>query len=208
MTFEIWLAYSLTVFIFLVSPGPSHIFMLGTSLSSGFGRSWVAGVGDLTGHIWQTAAAAVGLVSFIYVFAEMFIIIKWAGVVFLIYLGISQFRKKGLPSAEGIGGKQGPASFFWRGFLMSSSNPKAVIFFAALFPQFVNTSLPTTNQFIILGATYIFIDGCFLIFYGFFASWISNKFEHHIEKYLNRISGSLLIASAILLGLKDIQDVK
>ena len=94
MTLENWTTYVITVFIFLLSPGPSHIFMLSTSLSHGFGRSWASGAGDLTGHVWQITAAAIGLVSFMYAFQNFFVIIKWSGVVFLIYLGISQFRKK------------------------------------------------------------------------------------------------------------------
>jgi threonine/homoserine/homoserine lactone efflux protein len=85
---------------------------------------------------------------------------------------------------------------------------KAVVFFAALFPQFINTSEPTAHQFAILGLTYIVIDGCFLMFYGHFADWLSSRFEKHIDKYLNKISGSLLVGSAILLGLKDIKDVR
>lgn len=208
MSLEIWLAYCATVFIFLVSPGPSHLFMLSTSLSNGFKRSWATGAGDLTGHIWQITAASIGLVSFIYAFAEMFIVIKWAGVAFLIYLGISQFRKKGL-RAGGSGQKdRGLSSFFWQGFVTSSANPKAVVFFAALFPQFVDPSAHATRQFVILGITYMAIDGCFLMFYGLFADWISKKFESHIERYLNKVSGALLILSAILLGLRDIQEVK
>ncbi len=208
MNIETWLAYCTTVFIFLVSPGPSHLFMLGTSLSSGFKRSWASGAGDLTGHVWQITVASVGLVSFLYAFAEMFIVIKWAGVVFLIYLGISQFRKKDQKASVSGQPGQGVFPFFWRGFLTSSANPKAVVFFAALFPQFVNTNEPTMHQFIILGLTYIFIDGCFLTFYGLFADWISSRFERHIDRHLNRISGTLLIGSAILLGLRDIQEVK
>ena len=89
---------------------------------------------------------------------------------------------------------------------MSSSNPKAVVFFAALFPQFINTAEPTTIQFVVLGATYMAIDGCFLIFYGCFAEWCVSRFEKHIDKYLNKLSGVLLIGSAIMLGLKEIKE--
>ena len=94
MTLENWIAYCVTVFIFLVSPGPSHLFMLSKSLSHGFGKSWATGAGDLTAHLWQIGIASIGLVSFIYTFQNFFIIIKWAGVIFLIYLGIKQFSKK------------------------------------------------------------------------------------------------------------------
>ena len=206
MTLENWIAYIITVFIFLVSPGPSHLFMLSKSLSHGFDKSWATGAGDLTAHLWQIGVASIGLVSFIYAFRHFFIIIKWAGVLFLIYLGIKQFRKKSPFTEYAKESATRKKTLFLQGFLMSSSNPKAVVFFAALFPQFVNTSEPTVIQFAILGTTYIIIDGCFLIFYGHFADWCKTRFEKHIDKYLNRFSGSLLIGTAVLLGLKDIKD--
>jgi threonine/homoserine/homoserine lactone efflux protein len=207
MTWDSWIAYVATVFIFLLSPGPSHLFMLSTSLSNGFNKSWATGIGDLTAHIWQIAVASIGLVSFIYAFQNFFIIIKWVGVAFLIYIGIGQFRKKHLQAQSIRDNGISRLVLFGRGFVTSSANPKAVVFFAALFPQFVNPSEPTAHQFAILGLTYIIIDGCFLIFYGYFADWLANRFDKHLDKYLNKISGSLLISSAILLGLKDIKDV-
>ncbi len=208
MTLESWITYVATVFIFLVSPGPSHLFMLSTSLSHGFNKSWATGAGDLSSHLWQISLASIGLVSFIYAFQNLFVIIKWAGVAFLIYLGIVQFKKKSTSITRSKGNGQNLMSFFWKGFVTSSANPKAVVFFAALFPQFINTSEPTAHQFAILGLTYMIVDGCFLMFYGYFADWLSNRFEKHIDKYLNKISGSLLVVSAILLGLKDIKDVR
>jgi threonine/homoserine/homoserine lactone efflux protein len=182
--------------------------MLSTSLSHGFNKSWATGAGDLSAHLWQITIASMGLVSFIYAFQNIFVIIKWAGVAFIIYLGIVQFRKKSTLINSSKGSGQSLMYLFWRGFVTSSANPKAVVFFAALFPQFINTSEPAGRQFAILGLTYIIVDGCFLIFYGYFADWLSNQFEKHIDKYLNRISGSLLVGSAILLGLKDIKDIR
>ena len=206
MPLETWIAYIATVFIFLVSPGPSHFFMLSKSLSHGFDKSWATGAGDLTAHLWQTGVASIGLVSFIYAFQNFFTIIKWTGVLFLIYLGIKQFRKKS-PFTEYANGKViSRKRLFWQGFLMSSSNPKAVVFFAALFPQFIDTSKPTAIQFALLGLTYIVIDGCFLSFYGYFADWCVARFKKHLDKYLHKFSGSLLIGSAVMLGFKDIND--
>lgn len=208
MQIEFWFTYVATVFFFLLSPGPSHLFMLSTSASHGFGKSWVTGVGDLSAHLWQITLAATGLVGFIYTFQEVFIVIKWAGVAYLIYIGIRQFTKKShvveFKEETGISTKV----LFWRGFAMSSSNPKAVVFFAALFPQFIDPLKPTTIQFAILGLTYIAIDGCFLMFYGYFADWLATRFEKQAGKYLNKISGCLLICSAVLLGLKDVKDVQ
>jgi threonine/homoserine/homoserine lactone efflux protein len=180
--------------------------MLSTSLSHGFGKSWATGAGDLSAHVWQIAVASIGLVSVIYAFQELFIVIKWAGVAFLIYLGVNQFRKKSASVNDSRWNSQSRVTLFWKGFITSSANPKAVVFFAALFPQFINPSIPTAKQFLILGLTYIVIDGCFLMVYGYTSNWLLNRFEKHIDRYLNRISGSLLICSALLLGLKDIQE--
>jgi len=182
--------------------------MLSTTLSHGFKKSWATGAGDLSAHLWQIAGASLGLVSLIYAFQNLFVIAKWAGVAFLIYLGIVQFKKKGTSIDRSKGNEHSIVSLYWRGFLASSANPKAVIFFAALFPQFINTAKPTTHQFAILGLTYIVIDAFFLMFYGYSADWLSNRLERHIDKYLNRISGLLLVVSALLLGLKDIRDVR
>lgn len=205
MSQETWFLYVTTVFFFLLSPGPSHIYMLSTSLSYGFKKSIATGAGDLSAHVWQTVVASVGLVSLIYTFQELFIVIKWMGVAFLIYLAIKQLRKKDYSSQSKNISNITAKKLYLNGFLMSSSNPKAVIFFAALFPLFVDTTAPTGNQFFILGLTYIVIDGLFLLFYGYFASWCNNKFGNHIDRYLNKISGGLLFVSALLLALKDMK---
>jgi len=204
MTLNVLLSYAATVFVFLVSPGPSHIFMLSTSLSHGFDRSWPAAVGDLTGHVWQIAVAAIGLAGLMYAFQEFFLAVKWAGVGLLVYLGLSQILKKSGAAGRTAAAPHSRTTMFWKGFLTSSSNPKAIVFFAALLPHFINPARPTAHQYVILGITYIIIDGCFLLFYGIFAHWIAGRFEEHLERYLNKISGSLLIVSAVLLGLKDV----
>ena len=205
MSFETWITYVTTVFFFLLSPGISHIFMLATSLSYGFKKSIATGAGDLSAHVWQTVVASAGLVSIIYTFQDVFILIKWIGVVFLIHLAIKQFKKKDLVTQQNINKNISAKKLYMNGFLLSSSNPKAVVFFAALFPLFVDVSQPTLIQFFILGLTYIVIDGLFLLFYGLFSSWCNKKFKHHINRYINKISGSLLIVSALFLAFKEIK---
>ena len=131
--------------------------------------------------------------------------IKWAGVSYLIFMGVTQFGKHFDPSVAVMCRIRTLRSLYWQGFMTSAANPKAVIFFAALFPQFVNTSARTDKQFVILGMTYLIIDGCFLMIYGGFAEWIESRFRHHVGRHMNRISGALLVVAAILLGLKEIK---
>ena len=79
------------------------------------------------------------------------------------------------------------------------------MFFAALFPQFIDPGEPLLGQFIVLSATYLGIDGAFLCFYGRFAEWVSGKLVPSARHHLDRASGSFLIGAAVLLGLKDIE---
>ena len=91
-------------------------------------------------------------------------VIKWAGVVYLIWLGLRMIQRAS--HAEYIvGGLESAVSLktLWmQGFITSAANPKAVVFFAALFPQFVEGGRPFWPQFLILSATCIVMDGCFL----------------------------------------------
>lgn len=205
MNTELWLAYVTTVLILMSTPGPSHLLMLSNSLGNGFSRSIATATGDLSANIVQMTVASLGVVSIIYSSRAFFSFIKWAGVCYLIFMGVTQFRKRFDPSVAVIRRVRTLGSLYWQGFMTSAANPKAVIFFAALFPQFVNPTTPTGKQFAILGMTYLVIDGCFLMVYGGSAVWIESRFRRHVGRHMNHISGALLVVAAILLGLKEIK---
>ena len=205
MTTELWLAYVTTVLILMSTPGPSHLLMLSNSLGNGFNRSLATAAGDLSANIVQMTVASLGLVSLIHSSQEFFVVIKWVGVSYLIFMGVMKFRKRFDPSVAVRSRVRTLRSLYWQGFMTSAANPKAVIFFAALFPQFVNPAARTGQQFVILGVTYLIIDACFLTIYGGFADWIEARFRHHVGHHMNQISGALLVGAAILLGLKEIK---
>jgi len=118
------------------------------------------------------------------------------------YPPVSKIRSDAESGPVFRGGHSGQA-LYWQGFLTSATNPKAIIFFAALFPQFLIPTQPMAMQFVMLSATYLFLDGCFLLFYGGFARVISGFFRNRSTSCLNRTSGTLLIIAAIILGLED-----
>lgn len=89
-----------------------------------------------------------------------------------------------------------------QGFTTSAANPKAVVFFAALFPQFISPDAPFWPQFLILSATYIAIDGTFLSAYGLSASWVARRFRGRARTGVERAGGVFMIVAAMLLGLK------
>ncbi|MBT8078352.1 MAG: LysE family translocator [Gammaproteobacteria bacterium] len=204
MTPELWLAYTTTLVIYMSTPGPSHLLMLSNSLSSGFPRSIATAAGDLTANTVQIVVASLGLVSLIAGSREVFIYIKWAGVAYLVFLGVSLIRRQLDAQLATRNSPQSRGELYWQGFVTSASNPKAIIFFAALFPQFVNPQSPPVAQFAVLGMTFLLVDGAFLLGYGHFANWVSDRFDRYVGQHMNRVSGVLLIIAALLLGLRDI----
>jgi len=204
MSVELWMTYIGTVLVLMSTPGPSQLLMLSNSIGNGLRRSFATAAGDLSANFLQMFVASIGLVGAIQNSREIFVAVKWAGVAYLAYLGWKQLATKADRQLHRKRTVRSIKSLYWQGFITSAANPKAVVFFAALFPQFIDPNAPLVNQFAVLSSTYLVMDGIFLSCYGKFAEWINTKLHSALGQNLNRISGSLLIGAAILLGLKDL----
>ncbi len=209
MPLDIWLLYVTTVFAFMVTPGPSHLLMLSNAMSHGFHRSLATAAGDLTANALQMLAAGMGLAALLVASQGALTVVKWAGVAYLMWMGLRMWRR----ASGTTQGRQAAASpklktLWLQGFVTSAANPKAVVFFAALFPQFIQADGPFWLQFILLSATYIAIDGLFLTSYGAGAGWLSKKVKHAGKALLDRVGASFLIGAAILLGLKTLREAR
>ena len=203
MTIDTWLLYVGTVLILMSTPGPSHLLMLSVSMSNGFRRSLATAAGDLTANTLQILLAGLGLATVVTASQYGFIVIKWVGVAYLVWIGVRQFLASFRLKSRSEEAPVVPLRQLWlRGFVTSAANPKAVVFFAALFPQFLDPQQPLASQIALLGATYIVIDGCFLASYGKGASWIAQKIQSKYEAWIERASGIGLVSAAVLLGLR------
>lgn len=205
MTFDIWGLYVATVLALMSTPGPSQLLMLSNSGTHGFRRGLATAAGDLSANILQMLAAGLGLAAIIAASGAALTVIKWAGVAYLIWLGLRMIRNA-RPDTPTDFAPRSPVSLpaLWmQGFLTSAANPKAVVFFAALFPQFISAEDPIWLQFIILSTTYLVLDGLFLSAYGVSASWIAARFKGAARLWIERLGGSFMIGAAVLLGLKS-----
>ncbi|MDP1932024.1 MAG: LysE family translocator [Gammaproteobacteria bacterium] len=206
MTTDVWLLYVGTVLIFMSTPGPSQLLMLSVSMSNGFHRSLATAAGDLSANTMQILLAGLGLAAVITASRYGFTIIKWAGVSYLIWIGVRQIMASFNTREVSATGVVTSLRQLWlRGFVTSAANPKAVVFFAALFPQFLSPQHSLPPQIAILGLTYIVIDGCFLACYGKGASWLTQVLKSHHKAWVDCVAGAGLIGAAILLGLKGRQ---
>mgnify|MGYP001793995121 FL=1 len=206
MPLEIWYIYLATVLALMSTPGPSHLLMLSNSGAHGFGRSLATAAGDLTANMLQMLAAGLGLAALITTSGMALSVIKWAGVAYLIWLGIRMIRNASDDAAsDEAASKSASLRGLWlQGFITSAANPKAVVFFAALFPQFISSELAFWPQFLVLSATYIALDGTFLMAYGLGASWIARRFRGGARRWIERAGGGFMIAAALLLSTKSI----
>lgn len=205
MSVETWLIYVLTVLALMSTPGPSQLLMLSNSAVHGLRRALATAAGDLTANALQMLAAGLGLAALIAASGTALAVIKWAGVAYLIWLGLRMIRRAGTSSDGPEAATRASLRQLWlQGFLTSAANPKAVVFFAALFPQFIDGAAPFWPQFLILSATYIVMDGCFLTSYGVGASWIVRRFRGSARAWIERAGGGFMIFAAILLGLKSL----
>ena len=201
--FKVWISFLITVTILVTTPGPSVLLATANSMKYGINKTLGTILGDLSANLCQILLASFGLASIVISSGELFQLIKWCGVIYLIYMGIMKITSKPtlLINKEETNEREF-SKLYVEGFLMSVANPKAIVFFAALFPIFIDDSLPFLPQVVILSITFLILDGISLLIYTLFASRLKTYLENHEKIYLqNKVVGILLILSGIMLSM-------
>ncbi|MBX3587336.1 MAG: LysE family translocator [Ramlibacter sp.] len=156
MTLSTYLLYVAAVALLILTPGPTMLMCVTNALNHGPRRAMTSVAGAVTAILCVMALSAMGLGALLAASETAFTVAKVAGAAYLIWLGIKTFRSESL-AIEFTGGpqRQRTRSFYLQGFLVGASNPKAVLFFAAFFPQFLNPSAPVLPQFAVLALTFM-----------------------------------------------------
>ncbi len=203
MDFTLWASFAATAFILAITPGPSVLLATANSMKYGPKKTIGTILGDLSANLCQMILASAGLASIVTASGELFQVIKWCGVAYLIYMGIVKILSR--PKLSLDQEKPRNSSFFklyTEGFLMSAANPKAIVFFAALFPLFITETAPFLPQVMLLGSTYLALDGTSLLIYAQFAKRLKTYLENQQKIQLqNKIVGALLIFGGIMLSM-------
>ncbi len=203
MAIETWLYYVLTILVLTSTPGPSVLFSVSNGLNGGTKKALFGALGGTTAITIIMTLSFTGMGVVIMTSEVLFNIIKWAGVAYLIYLGLSAILSKDESFlVDSKSGKtQSYKATYWSGFMVGASNPKAILFFTALFPQFINPTAPLWPQFLILSLTFIAFEMTWLMLYAYFASkampWLQVKGR---AKMVNRITGGLFVGAGALLA--------
>lgn len=216
MSFEIWLSFTLLVFLLVLTPGPSILIGMSHALRYGARPTLMTALGDVTANMIQMVIAAVGLGAVLATSVTAFAIVKWCGVGFLLVIGLLSFFRKPTEIKIKTGTETNnqtcfePANalrLFREGFLVAAGNPKAIAFFGALFPQFVDPAQPLAPQLLILGVTFVFLDYSFVMIYAVGAArvmpWLVKRGGNNV---VARLSGGVLIVAAGLLALIEMPE--
>jgi homoserine/homoserine lactone efflux protein len=198
MSFATWITFFVAACIIAVSPGSGAVLAMSHGLSYGVRRTSATIFGLQTGLLLIFFIAGAGVGSLLMASEVAFSIVKTVGALYLIYLGLSQWRAK-----VTIGAQQSQAEMtvpaarkrFLTGFLTNATNPKGIIFMVAVLPQFITQDAPLLPQLLILAATMFCIDLVVMHSYALLASSMQRFFrDAGAVKKQNRVFGGLLMA--------------
>ncbi|WP_312628799.1 homoserine/homoserine lactone efflux protein [Scandinavium sp.] len=201
MTFEWWFAYLLTSIILSLSPGSGAINTMTTAINHGYRGAAASIAGLQTGLGIHIVLVGVGLGTLFSRSVMAFEVLKWAGAAYLIWLGIQQWRAAGAIDLNAVAKTQTRGHLFKRAVFVNLTNPKSIVFLAALFPQFIVPHQPQVMQYAVLGVTTIVVDIIVMIGYATLATRIAGWIKGPRQmKALNKVFGSLFMLVGALLA--------
>ncbi|OIQ24592.1 LysE family translocator [uncultured Vibrio sp.] len=204
MTLDTWIVYLLAVLVLTASPGPSSLLCMTKGIAHGRKAGFYTVLGSLTAITSILTFSFVGLGVIVASSELLFNAIKWTGAAYLVYLGVQSFRS----SQEEYQLDQNSDDkdlknhgHFVSGFIVGASNPKAILFFSALFPQFIDANANMMVQYLIFSLTFVVFEFCWLMLYVSLgnksSSWLMAKGR---AKLFNKLTGGVFIGAGTLLS--------
>ena len=203
MSYQVWLAYMLACWVISISPGAGAIASMSSGLNYGFRRGYWNALGLQLALLVQIGIVAAGVGVLFATTPWAFLVVKWFGVLYLLYLAYLQWRApaQSIEIQQEQPNKSIPKLVLY-GFLVNMSNPKAIVFLLAVLPQFLDLSKPQWIQYLIMAMTMVTIDLIVMAGYtGLAAKVLKLLTSPRQQKYLNRTFAVLFSCAAGLLSL-------
>ena len=181
-------------------PGPAVVAVVSTALRSGFRASLATNAGVLVGDVAFVAAAALGLGAALVASHALFVAVRWAGIAYLAYLGLRALLDPGR-GGFGVDERGSDPRAFRLGLVTQLANPKVILFFGALLPQFVDPARPAAPQFALLGATFVVSDLVVFAAYGALAHRARAVLRSpRAKRVAGRVTGVAMLGAAARLA--------
>lgn len=191
-----WLFFGTTLAV-VCSPDPAAICVASQGAGNGVSKAMSGITGIALANVVYFALSATGIAALIIASHQIFNLIKWVGVIYLVYLGAGAI----LGTAGGLKISRGASlprkKLFLQGFVVEFANPKALLYFAAILPQFINPSHPILPQILIMGTFTVVIDLSVYTAYAYLAhQLIKSGVKKRMIKTINVLAGSALLFAA------------
>lgn len=205
MDLNTYLIYVTAILVLTASPGPSVFYCITKSISQGFRASVFSAFGVMIAIVGIMTLSFTGLGVLISSSELAFNVVKWVGAAYLVFLGLKLFFSDA-NEFEILHGEEHRQSFsklsqFVGGFLVGATNPKAIVFFTALFPQFIDKNQPLLTQYCILVLTFAVFELCWLLLYAYFgarsSTWILGNGR---AKMFNKVTGGVFVGAGLFLS--------
>lgn len=192
----------------ILAPGPDMLYVITRGMAHGRKAGMLSAIGVICGILVHTTAAALGLTLIFQTSALAFLIVKYLGAAYLIYLGIKSWREKNILNLQATVSSVNSQRVFWQGVLSNVLNPKIAIFFLAFLPQFVDKgSSQVTLQLVTLGLTFASLGLVFLLAVGYssgtIGGWLTRRPQY--AHFLGKLSGGILVGLGVRLALTERQ---
>src|SRR5688572_22908597 len=200
MPLELYLAFVAAVTILILIPGPNVAVIMANSIAHGARYGFLTVLGTSSAMVIQLALTVLGMTTLLTLMADWFEVLRWLGVAYLVFIGVQAWRAPAVDLT-----KAGPQPKSWRaiylrGFLVSMTNPKTLLFYGAFLPQFVSPDADWTTQLMLLSATFLAI--AVLLDCGWAS--LAARFRTVLAmngKLRNRLTGGLMLGAGLGLAL-------
>ncbi|ENV34689.1 LysE family transporter [Acinetobacter gerneri] len=203
MSFQLWLGFFVACWVISISPGAGAIASMSSGLNFGFRRGYWNVIGLQLALLVQISIVAAGVGVLFATTPWAFMLVKWFGVLYLLYLAFMQWRAptQNIEIKAEKHAKTIPMLIF-HGFLINMSNPKAIVFLLAVLPQFLDLAKPQWIQYVIMAVTMVSVDMIVMAGYtGLAAKVLRLLTSPKQQKYMNRTFAILFSCAAGLLSL-------
>jgi threonine/homoserine/homoserine lactone efflux protein len=207
MKLQTWWLFLMMTFVVSATPGPNMLLVMTSSARHGVRAAIATMAGCMTSLLAMMTISAAGLGALLQAFPTVFDTLRWIGAAYLAWLGIKSWRApvsdQAAPSAETAHPQHGPGALmlFRDGMLVAASNPKAILFAAAFFPQFIDPAAPKFPQFAILLATFAVVEvAWYLVYAGSGHKLASYLRKASVLKVFNRVTGGAFVGFAAVMA--------
>ncbi|WP_110657632.1 LysE family translocator [Salinicola halimionae] len=200
----VWITYLGVITALILFPGPVALLCMHHGLRHGRRRALATVMGGALASLALMALSSMGLGAILATSEAAFIVLKAFGAAYLVYLGVQAWRApsepmatESVPDADAVTTSARPTrKLFSKGFTIGISNPKDLLFFGALFPNFIDLSQPQWSQFAILALTWLVVDLVTMTTYASVGSTVSRWFgTSRRVRLFNRTTGGLFMAA-------------